>query len=296
MDPNIENDKLEPNNPNDTKCAPDKLFDSGSCFTLNSLVQMADAFNKDNPNNNIKLNKSYETLHPNKYKKYLVKQFQSKLSKSCDTQKCWSEQSFMRHLSRLTKDEIEKYTFRPEGPEGKFEWLNTMHIDEVMEQYEKKHPEFKFLGAVPMDFDDLEVLGIKNLDFNKLIKEGKSKLGMVINLDEHWKSGSHWVSMFADLKGGRVYYSDSYGFRPEKRVRTFMNRINRFCQTGLGIKNTEVDYNRVRQQYKNSECGIYSINFISRLLKGFSFKQISENPVPDEKINKCRAVYFTKDK
>ena len=74
-----------------------------------------------------------------------------------------------------------------------------------------------------------------------------------------------------------------------------MNRINRFCQVGMGIKNTEVDYNRTRQQYKNSECGIYSINFISRLLKGYTFKQISENPVPDEKINKCRAVYFTKE-
>ena len=294
MDPNSDN--LEPVHENDKKCAPHKMFESGSCYTLNSLVKMANAFNKDNPNNNIKLNPSYETLHPHKYKKYLVKQFQKKLGKSgCSTQKCWTEQSFMRHLDKLSKEEIEKYTFRPEGPEGKFEWLNTMHIDEVMEQYEKKHPDFKFLGAVPMDFDDLEVLGIKNLDFNKLIKEGKSKIGMVINLDEHWKSGSHWVSLFADLKGGHVYYSDSYGFRPEKRVRSFMNRINRFCQVGMGIKNTEVDYNRTRQQYKNSECGIYSINFISRLLKGYTFKQISENPVPDEKINKCRAVYFTKE-
>jgi hypothetical protein len=294
MDPN-KDDNLDQIHENNKNCAPNKLFESGSCYTLNSLIKMGNAFNKDNPNNIIKLNQSYETLHPHKYKKYLVNQFQKKLSKGCSNQKCWTEQSFMRHLDKLSQEEIERYTFRPDGPEGKFEWLSTLHIDEVMEQYEKKHPEFKFLGAVPMDFDDLEVLGIKNLDFNKLIKQGKTKIGMVINLDEHYKSGSHWVSMFSDLKGGRVYYSDSYGFRPEKRVRSFMNRINRYNQTGLGIKNTEVDYNRIRQQYKNSECGIYSINFISRLLKGHTFKQICENPIPDEKINKCRSVYFTKE-
>ena len=29
-------------------------------------------------------------------------------------------------------------TFRPKGPEGKFEWLSTTHINKVMEQYEKE--------------------------------------------------------------------------------------------------------------------------------------------------------------
>ena len=33
-----------------------------------------------------------------------------------------------------------------------------------------------------------------------------------------------------------------------------------------------VEYNRNRHQFKNSECGVYSINFILRLLEGESFE------------------------
>ncbi len=281
-------------NNNDKICAPDKIFESGSCYTLNSLIQMADAYNKDNPNNPIKLDKNYETLHPHKYKKYLVKEFDKKLGSQCNSQQCWTKQSFTRHLNKLAKDELENYTFRPSGPEGKFEWLNTVHIDEVMEQYEKKYPDFEFLGTVPSDFEKLDVLGIKNLNFNKLVGGGKNKIGMVINLDEHWQSGSHWVSLFADLKKGNVFFFDSYGSRPIKSIRSFMNKINRYLQTGAGIQNTRVDYNKVRHQYKNSECGVYSINFIVRQLKGFTFDEICQNPIPDDKINKCRVKYFTK--
>ena len=76
----------------------------------------------------------------------------------------------MKNLARINKEEIEKYTFRPIAPEGKFEWLNTLNIDDVMKQYEKKYSDFEFLGTVPMDFDDLPVLGIKDHDFNKSIK------------------------------------------------------------------------------------------------------------------------------
>ncbi len=284
----------EPTNPNDKVCAPNKVFEDGSCFTLNAVILMANAYNEENPDNKIVLNPKFETLHPHKYKKYLIKQMKNKMKKVCDNQKCWTQQGFMRHISRTNKEDIEKYTFRPDGPGGKFEWLNTLHIDEVMEQYEKKYPDFKFLGAVPMDFDELPVLGIKNLNFNQLLKEGKTKIGIIYNLDEHWKSGSHWVAGFADLKEGKIYYFDSYGSRPEKRVRAFMNRINRFCQSN-GIKITDVDYNRKRHQFKNSECGVYSINFIVRLLKGKSFQEICDNPIPDEKINKCRMKYFTID-
>ena len=45
-------------NPNDKVCAPDKIFEDGSCFTLGGLVEMAKAYNIDNPNNQIKLNQS----------------------------------------------------------------------------------------------------------------------------------------------------------------------------------------------------------------------------------------------
>ena len=68
-----------------------------------------------------------------------------------------------------------------------------------MEQYEKKYNDFKFFGAVPIDFDELPFLGIKDINFDELYNSGK-KLGFVFNLDEHWQSGSHWVALYSDLE------------------------------------------------------------------------------------------------
>lgn len=279
----------------DKVCSPDKMFDGNTCYTLKSLINMASAFNLDNPNNIIKLNDTYETLHPKKYKKYLVYQLTKKLSDKCNNQKCWMDQSFMRHIDSLNKNEIKKYTFRPDGPNGKFEWLNTINIDDVMQQYEKKFSDFVFLGAVPIDFDDLDSLGIKTLDFQKLLDEGKSKIGIIFNLDEHWKSGSHWVALYSDLKKGQIYYFDSVGIKPENRIRKLMNRIYRFCKINLGIPKAQIDanYNKERHQFKDSECGVYSINFIVRCLNGEKFIDIQNSKTPDDEINKCRAKYFT---
>lgn len=280
-----------PKEETDKKCSPNLSFESGSCIQLHILIEMAKAFNL-NADNKIKLFPNLEALNPKKYKKYLLSQFNKKLSDKCTTQKCWTEQAFISNMKHMAKSELEKYTFRPDGPEGKFEWLNTININEVMEQYELKNNDFKFLGAVPMDFDDFERFGIKNLNFSQLMKEGKTKLGIVFNLDNHNQPGSHWVSMYSDLKNGMIYYFDSYGTPPEKRVRTLMRRIANFCETGLGNKNIKADYNRMRHQYENSECGVYSINFIARMLKGEKFENINSKKIPDKKINKCRNVYF----
>ncbi|QKF93792.1 Ulp1 protease [Fadolivirus algeromassiliense] len=288
----IRSSEIRPENEKDMKCAPSKKFENGSCIPLHILVEMAKAYNAENPKNEIKLSSTIETLNPQKYKRYLIKQFKIKLNNVCDDQKCWVKQSFMKRLQDKMKEELEKDTFRPKGPQGKFTWLNTNNINQVMEQHEKKYPDFKFLGAVPIDFDSLPDLGIKNLDFKKdLLDKGKSKIGVVFNLDEHWQPGSHWVAMYSDLKKGTVYFSDSYGIEPEDRIKALMRRIAKFIKTNGG--NPVVDYNKLRHQRGGSECGVFSIAFILRQLKGDSFDELTTKRVSDESINKCRQHYFT---
>ena len=162
-------DKLEKDiseisfNNEDKKCAPGLNFDNGSCIKLEILIELAKSYNKEN-SKQIKLNSNLETLNPNKYKKYLLKELKKNI-KGCKSQKCWTEQSFINNLTKKTRNELKKYTFRPDGPNGRFEWLNTYNIDNVMNQYENKHQDFKYLGTVPMDFDSLDQLDIKNIDF-----------------------------------------------------------------------------------------------------------------------------------
>lgn len=276
----------------DKVCAPGTNFLAGSCIPLDLLVEMAISYNKQNKNNKIKLYKNLDTLNPKKYKNYLVKQFKSRLKEICKDQKCWVKQNFVNDLKKEMTHYLKKLTFRPSGPNGKFTWLNTLNVNNVMHQYENKYDDFKFYGAVPIDFDDLPELKIKDIDFNNLEKnEQISRLGFVFNLDESWKSGSHWVALHADLKKGQVYFFDSYGIRPEKRIRALMRRMERYLRE-KGVKNPDINYNKVRHQYKNSECGVYSLHFIIKMLEGKTFKEVTENIVSDDDINKCRKIYF----
>jgi hypothetical protein len=280
---------------NDDRCAPGIDFNSMSCIKLGLLIKLANAYNEYTSETSklIKLSSNLETLNPPKYKKYLVREIQTRIGNKCTTQQCWSEQTFVDKMDTYAQDELKKYTFRPEGPNGKFEWLNTYNIDNVMTQYESKYKDFKFLGTVPMDFDDISRLGIKHFDYAQSYNSGKTKIGFVFNLDESWKSGSHWVSMFANLKEKNVFYFDSYGIAPEPRVRRLMRRIEKAIQTITPGSNVRADYNKERHQYKNSECGVYSINFIIRMLRGDNFDKLCSSKINDDEINKCRKSYFS---
>lgn len=274
----------------DMRCAPTKKFENGSCIPLNVLVEMAKAYNIDNPNNSIKLSSTHETVNPDKYKRYLLKQFKQKITK-CENQRCWTKQPFMQKLDEQIKNDLQHETFKPKGPEGKFTWLNTTNIDEVIEQYELKYPNFKYLGAVPIDFDKLSAYGIKDLNFAKLVEQGKTKIGIVFNTDPHYKSGQHWISLYADLEKGECYFFDSYGNPPEKEIQVLMKRIARYIKsTG---KEPIMDYNKMQHQKGNNACGMYSITFILRMLRGDGFENINKERITDAEVNECRNFHFT---
>ena len=211
------------------KCAPSKDFKDGSCFELKDLKLIAKSYNQRSKGKN--------TIDISDNKKDLVKQIDKKLQNVCDDQICWLRQDFIKQIE---SDEIHKNTFKPIGPKGKYEWLSTTHINDVIEQYMNIHKDFIFLGAVPIDFDDLPVLGISNLNFGELKGGGKNKLGIIFNLDEHYKSGSHWVALYTDLSKDQVYFFDSYGKKPEKRIRKLISRIVKFMYTNKYKKNLTV--------------------------------------------------------
>jgi len=293
-----------------TKCAPSKKYTDGSCFTLKSLKKIAEAHNRfvgADSNNLIKIIDS---------KSELVKQLTNRITDCADDQLCWLD---IKWIKQIKDYDIHNNTFRPKGPQGRFKWLSTTNINDIMGQYEEKYPDFKFLGAVPLDFEELEMLGIGNINFDELYKNGKKKLGLVINLDEHWKRGSHWVGFYADLENNKILFFDSYGIKPRNKITEFVKKIALWCykRNTLGIqygssKDTELDtesnfmrakknkyeelmnisYNKIRHQFKNSECGVYSVNFILRLLKGESFEYICNNITFDDQVNECRKTYF----
>lgn len=282
------------------KCAPGKNFKEGSCYTLEDLVSISKSYNNIHTNDKINIKRD---------KKYLLKQLLKKMDSKYDCnddQTCWINTKVVKNINDT---DISKYTFRPKGPKKQYEWLSTTNINNVMGQYEKKYNNFKFFGAVPYDFEELPGLDVYNLNLDTFNKE---KIGMVINLDEHHESGSHWVSLYADLNKNQMYFFDSFANQPGDRIKKFTTKIlthmyNKKYNKNLNTKqfldlnhegkefdSFDIKYNKIQHQFKNSECGVYSMNFIIRLLKGETFDEITENITKDDEMNSCRNVYFRK--
>jgi len=173
--PYIDVEDVKPKDITATKCAPHLEFENGSCIPLELLIEMAKAYNKYHESDksvHIKLNSKLDTLYPDDYKKYLLLEFKRRFD---GDQKDWINSKYLELMSEESKDHLENKVFRPDGPQGRFDWLSTIDINQVLYQYEEKYPDFKFLGAVPMDFADLDYLPFKTLKFDDLENEGIKK-------------------------------------------------------------------------------------------------------------------------
>jgi hypothetical protein len=275
------------------RCAPSKTFSQGSCFTYENLVSIAEEYN-NNYNDKIRISGD---------KKQLLRELTNKMKKrfDCSDQLCWMSSKVVKQ----TKDnDILKNTFRPNGPKKQFEWLSTSDINKVMEQYEFKHKIFMFLGALPYDFEELPIYKMNEIDLQELKQDKISKIGAVINLDTHDMSGSHWVALYIDTLKHSIYFFDSFGKRPGKRISMFIKKIlahmhksrqfdaNQFISRYENTDDYDVRFNKIQHQFKNSECGVYSMNFIIRLLGGETFDEIVNNITNDDDMNACRKKYF----
>jgi hypothetical protein len=285
---------IKPNNINATKCAPHLEFQNGSCIPLELLIYMAKAYNDYNSKNidkklNIKLNSKLDTLYPDDYKKYLLLEFKKRFE---GDHKDWINSKYLELMSEDAKDHLENKVFRPDGPQGKFDWLSTIDINKVLYQYEEKYPDFKFLGAVPIDFMELDYLPFQKLNFDELKNNNINKFGVIFNTDKSTGRGKHWISLFCDLNKSQIYFSDSIGLRPSKEVNQFMKLIEKYLINKNKNIEPDIKYNKTQHQKGNSECGVYSINFILRLLKGKSFDYLTQKRLNDDQVNKCRIKYF----
>lgn len=281
---------------NISNCAIGRDNSSDSCFTLEELHIIAKDYNESSKDKKIKL---WPT------KKEMLLELKDKLTE-CSDQTCWPTLKFIKDNDALND------AFKPNGPAGQFDWLSTTEINECMERYMGIYPEFLFVGAVPIDIEDLKQFGVKNLDYDKVAKKGKTKVGIIYNLDEHYKSGSHWVSFYIDSDNKKIYYSDSAAKPPDIRVKRLVKKIaEKWYSKDTGKKITlpvdsymnekeqnivekkyGIKFNKTQHQFGGSECGVYSINFIVRLLRGDEFDNIHKNRVTDKEINVCRNEYF----
>lgn len=280
-----------PPQPGPETCSPfaakkTRTRQSKSCLPLGILKRVADA--------------TGERIHGGHINNIatLKKKLAVQLGCNADDERCILEKSMLSHKEK--KVLLETF-FRPEMPDGWKKdpdmWLNSDDIAKVMKQYEKAYaPEFKFLGVVPSDFSspdpyEKESQKCLNDQFCRInLEEEKAKgrriIGAVFNLDPHYKSGSHWVAFAVDLKRRCAYYFDSYGMAPPSQVARLMRHLT-LQDPGLRLQQ-----NGRRFQYSDTECGMYSMYFIIRMIAGESFKKFCRNPIADKYMLQFRKVLF----
>lgn len=300
-------------NDDDDVCSPAYAGQSHSCFTKDALLMIVRAYNKKH-------------IDPIKVgggdsKKDIWEAIQYKMQEKCgDDETCWLEQPFLKSNPSLAR------YFKPLAPLGRYQWLSTDDIYDVMNQYAEKYPDFKFVGALPMDFlklSDNDSKYLRNIDLTKESQKYKN-IGVIFNMDPSTEKGSHWVSMIIKPRSREFHYFDSYGDKmtyPNKYNLVYYDSYGRIHknQQSIGIppnvqtlihrlannstpvkKNGSnqkiklpfrVKINTIQHQFANSECGVYSIMFLVNSLTK-SFEKITQNIVADEEANKMREVFF----
>lgn len=268
-------------------CSPSKEH-KYTCYSSDSLLKLRELWNARHPDVPIQSKDSKE----------IWTALRKSLENVCDRESCWMRQQFSKHdLS----PELKYYTFAPKAPKewekNKNEWLSSVDLENVMKQYENKDKGFIFLGPSPIDFDSKKLYGecvwdeLCHFNLMEMLKKDKKRIGMIFNLDEHWKDGSHWVSMFVDIPSHQICYFDSGGDDIPKEVDQLKDRI-----IAQG-KQLDIDFqfeknHPFEHQMKDTECGIYCIYFITQMVKNPNFKPFKNKRIPDKVMEQYRDVYF----
>jgi hypothetical protein len=269
---------------------PKNEINDFTCYTNKSLIELRNHWNARHPDVKIMTNS------PKEIHKKLVEY----LKDVCNNEACWLKQ-------KKVFGNVESYladSFAPESPpewkKNPNEWLSSTDIMKVMKQYERAHKDFDFIGPTPINFNTRKLYGecvweeLCNINLDKLIKKGKTKIGIIFNTDPDYKPGQHWISMFVNIKKKKIFFFDSTGDPPPKEVKELIKKIIEQGNNHTPKIDFKVDSNEgIEHQYGNTECGIYSIFFVVHMLEDkMTEHYLKTHILKDEYMEKFRHIYF----
>lgn len=274
------------------QCAPNKTKNKNNnqtCYTNENLIKMKKMWNLRHPENKIKSNKPH----------IIWKNLQKNMSGNCNNEKCWLNQKFMENN---IDSELNNNTFAPTSPStwkiNPNTWLSNFDISKVMKQYENFYKEFVFIGPTPIDFDkrlyETHCVwnDLCNFNLNEYLNKDKKKIGIVFNTDPHDKSGAHWISLYIDLDKNIIFFFDSNGDKAPKEILDLIKRIKNQAKE-INIKLKYDNNEGIEHQLKNTECGVYSLYFITSLVTGVrSTSYFKKCIIRDNVMEKYRKIFF----
>ena len=270
-----------------------------TCYNTKTLKKLRDLWNARHPDAQINV----------KTPKAIWNALDNRLKKTCNQETCWLKQQFVvdkkiKKQDALNPDHLLEQRFAPISPrewkKNPNEWLSSVDITNVMRQFETAYKCFDFIGPSPIDYDAKEVNGdcvweeLCHFNLSNQIQKGKKKIGIIFNTDPHYKSGSHWISLFINIKKNKIFFFDSAGDKAPPEVMRFVKKVQEQGEHLSPPLHFTFDQNHpIEHQKENTECGVYSLYFIVHMLQDkINSHYLKTHILKDKYIEGFRKVYF----
>jgi hypothetical protein len=204
-------------------------------------------------------------------------------------------------IGLLGEDKVkeELKNFKPVGPANTTELFNNFVENNVKNHLQGFDSSFKPVSVQLMDFpeegytfnDELRDFVKNNIE---KIKSGTVKtFGCVLNTlrsKGDLSAVGHWVSLFGDFRSKpyTIEFFNSSGNKAPKRVFNWMEKTASKIEEATGVKTIAVNVSNIVHQKSNTECGAYSLYYITARLAGYPYKKFREKPIRDEVMIRFR--------
>tara|TARA_Y100000389_G_scaffold205110_1_gene263322 strand:- start:1596 stop:2483 length:888 start_codon:yes stop_codon:yes gene_type:complete len=284
-------------------CSP-SITSTKTCFTLPELKLFVKQYNKHFPDKiNLKRKLTINTL---------IHDLNLKLLPILGDNKQYLWPEYLSSLSPNSKLlDIASSSLMPKKPKSwnnnPDTWLNNFDIDAILNKFSNSPSyHYHYLGTKPIDFAVKSQSSCSydsecRIDISDFIDRDIKYLGLVLNLDRHDQSGSHWVSVFFSIDPkspsyGIYYYDSVSNSMPSivtQYIKDIQKQLNKKYKKKLPFKT-----NHVQHQFGNNECGMFSICYQIRWLnllkrkKQASFNDVIHVKINDKIMNHLRNILF----
>ena len=246
-----------------------------TCYKKKDLIDIATKWNDENPN---------DIIQRVGTKKELWNNIQIKMG---DDEKSWGYNALVKR--RFATDVPEEWNINDHT------WLDNFTLDKIMKFFEKKYRGFHFENATSLDFERKDIYGncvVSGLCKYKMrdLVNRYTSFGTILNTDPSHLPGKHWNALYVDIKKRTILFYDSFGSLPHKEVNVFMERLKKEGDKINGSGTWIIKINSRSHQKSSSECGMYSVYFIIRMVVGESFESFTSRNVTDDYVNCLRGV------
>lgn len=139
---------------------------------------------------------------------------------------------------------------------------------------------------------DINAMSDKYTQFSEYDLVNKKKI--IVDNPEDFQKDS--LIVFGNITRGNKINLNKSTFNTitkiNNNVLTLKNNVNCADCDYVFMKSFRTFYNNNRFQFKNSECGVYSMHFIEEFLNGKDYEDIISNIIHDNEINKKRKFFY----